>query len=627
MYQKTNHNTGNSQAPFSQQQLDLLPVAALIIYKEQVHSCNQAFTELYESTNAAHIIDQDILNFFPEQLPSGITAKQQQIQIAQQLTKQEKIVIESDLLSKNNNIIPVKINFSKNNFQSNYTVAIFEDLRQDQAYNIKPDIGHQKKAFQELAISEKKFKDTFEHAAIGISHISLDGYWLKVNNKICNILGYTEEELLDKNFKNITHPEDKTIDQDNLKDLILEKTNDYSIEKRYLHKNGEILWVNIGVSLAKNHQNEACYFICILEDISWRKKIIDELKHEKIKAELANSAKSTFLANMSHEIRTPMNAIIALTHLTLETELSKQQHSNLKKVQSAATLLLQIINDILDLSKAEAGKMSIQEKSISIAQIFNELQNLLQIKAQEKQLKLNFNTDNNIPEKLLGDATRISQILINLGSNAIKFTEQHGQITFSAYLNKVTEQQAELEFKVSDNGIGISKEQQNKLFDAFTQADESISRKYGGTGLGLAISKQLCEMMGGKIWVKSQLQQGSDFHFTISLPIDHTQTKLNYEEIITNTWPNESIAKQKNINNKKNSPPEKTLTLKSQFEHICLLLKNSDALAIEKLKQLHNGLGESSCTKELNLAIKAAINYDFDDALKELLKIKDSFAA
>ncbi len=260
-------------------------------------------------------------------------------------------------------------------------------------------------------------------------------------------------------------------------------------------------------------------------DVSDLKSIQNDLALAKEVAEEATRAKSDFLANMSHEIRTPMNAIIGMSNLALKTELTSKQHNYINKVNRSAESLLGIINDILDFSKIEAGKMDMEAVDFYLDDVMDNLSNLVGLKADDKGVELLFDIAVDVPMNLIGDPLRLGQILVNLGNNAVKFTDE-GEIVIKISVKDINADSVTLHFAVRDSGIGMTPEQQANLFQAFSQADSSTTRKYGGTGLGLTISKRLTEMMNGEIWVESEHQVGSTFQFTATFGLQSEKQTL-----------------------------------------------------------------------------------------------------
>ncbi len=500
------------------------------------------------------------------------------------------------------------------------------------------------------------FRAAFEHAPSGVSLAGLEGRLLRVNPSLCQMLGYSEEELLATKWEAYTHPDDMAVSREMVEKLMGDGLSPMELEKRYIKKNGTVIWVRIAVSLVRDDQGQAEYFVThtedvtkrkqaetarqhseekfrqmaehiqevfwmmnvdgseilyvspsyevvwgrtseslyrrplswlesihpddraqahsvfqrqllgeqidseyrigtpqgierwirdrafpiydddgqlyrvagIAEDITGHKRSEDLLRLAKEAAEAANRSKSEFLANMSHEIRTPMNGVVGMTELLLDTQLTAQQRESLNTVKESADSLLGVINSILDFSKIEAGRLELDPIRFSLRECLEESAKALAFRAHEKGLELACDIRPEVPDYVIGDPVRIRQVVVNILGNAIKFTER-GEVILEVQKEDVASDDLRLHFVVRDTGVGIRREKLTTIFEPFSQADGSTTRRFGGTGLGLTISARLVKAMRGTIWVVSEPGEGSSFHFVLRLT-ETTQTAERFAD-------------------------------------------------------------------------------------------------
>jgi PAS domain S-box-containing protein len=379
------------------------------------------------------------------------------------------------------------------------------------------DITERKQAEAALQASEAKFSQAFVASTYAIIITrAADGAIIEVNPAFETMVGYTRADVLGNTTLDLALWEDSR-DRQHFLALLTEQGRVDQQEYRFRKKGGAIM---IGLLSARPFTlNNERVLLGNLTDISERKRIEQELATAKDAAEAANRAKSQFLANMSHEIRTPMNAVIGLTHLALQTGLTPLQQDYLHKIYSSGQTLLGLINDILDLSKIEADRLELEQTPFGLVQVLDRVAAMTSLKAEEKGLAFGVHLDPATPIRLVGDPLRLGQILLNLVNNAVKFTEQ-GEVVVAVSPETQADDQVRLRFTVRDSGIGILTAEQPRLFEAFSQADGSTTRRYGGTGLGLAISKKLAELMGGDIRVTSVPGVGSTFTCRLPFALD-----------------------------------------------------------------------------------------------------------
>ncbi len=363
---------------------------------------------------------------------------------------------------------------------------------------------------------------------IGKNHIYLSERWAQILKKE-PVETITNMESL---FA-LVHPEETQLVQAKVTAVLRGEAAFYTAEHRVSTGDGHWVWISSnGKVVERDATGKAVRMAGSNTDITERKQIEESLRAAKETAEKASRAKSDFLANMSHEIRTPMNGIIGMTELALDTELNSEQKEYIGMVKASADALLDIINDILDFSKIEAGKLEIDSIDFSLHHMLSQTTRTMAVRARQKGLELLLNIAPEVPETLIGDPGRLSQIIINLVGNAIKFTDK-GEISINVVLGEhhPDPELTRLHISVRDTGIGISPDKLQSIFESFSQADTSTTRKYGGTGLGLTISTRLVEMMLGRIWVESQLGHGSTFHIEVLLSQAALQPKYDTDQL------------------------------------------------------------------------------------------------
>ena len=406
------------------------------------------------------------------------------------------------------------------------------------------DVTEKERAERELVQTKARLQAVLDAATqVSIISTDVDGVINLVNTGAERMLGYTKDEMLGNSpamFHLISEVEARGIElsrefgspiQGFEVFVAYARRGDHEErEWTYVRKDGQLLRVALSVTAKQDHEGNVNGFLGIAVDITTRHQAETELLKAKEAAEAANRAKSDFLANMSHEIRTPLNAIIGMTELVRDTELDVTQREYLSMVQESGESLLSVINDILDFSKIEAGKLSLERVNFDLRELLGDTMKSLALRAHRKRIELACHVTPVVPALIEGDPHRLRQVVVNLVGNAIKFTER-GEVVLDVDVEHIKDDELTLHFRVTDTGIGISPDQLHTIFEAFEQADTSTTRRYGGTGLGLAISSRLVDLMGGSVWVDSEVDRGSTFHFVARFWVSSPDYESNVSKI------------------------------------------------------------------------------------------------
>jgi PAS domain S-box-containing protein len=389
------------------------------------------------------------------------------------------------------------------------------DGKQQGQFGIYLDISQRVASESAIRASEELFRTLSAAAPVGIFRCDAQGQCVYVNERLAEMAGRSKESAMGFGWLDAVHPEDRDSQRE-----FWQKGIDLGIEMqaetRFLTPEGSINWVHLKWQPLHSPEGALIGFVGVLEDINQRRTEEQRLLGAKDAAEQASEAKSQFLANMSHEIRTPMNGILGMTELALETEMTAEQREYLGMVKVCAESMLEIIDDVLDFSKIENGKIELEDIPFALLDCIERAVLPLVSPAQKKGIALDWNVRGDPPAWVRGDPTRLRQVLINLLGNAVKFTNEGGVALTVECLPDLGDK-TQVRFAVADTGVGIQDENQQMIFEAFRQSDSSVTRKFGGTGLGLSISARLVSMMGGNILVDSRLGKGSVFSFTVAL--------------------------------------------------------------------------------------------------------------
>ena len=469
--------------------------ANLLMSENCFVDCNSAALRMFGYSTKAEIITLHPAEISPPDQPDGTpsrTAAEEKVAAALLTGKAQ---FEWSHRRKNGEVFPAEV----------YLTALTLHGQPMLLATVR-DSSERKRTETELRLAQF----SMERASDGVLWIDPQGRFIRVNEASCRILGRSREELLSLSVPDIDPLFRKEAWEAFWGEL--KTRGSITVEAQNETKLGKIVPVEISANYLEFEGKE--YVFAFQHDITERKRTEIELQRAKETADAANRAKSQFLANMSHEIRTPMNGIIGMTDLALDTPLSSEQREYLSMVKDSANSLLTLLNDILDFSKIEAGRLELDYLTFNLRKSLGGVVKTLAITAQQKGLELIFDVAPGVPASVGGDPGRLRQVLVNLVSNSIKFTER-GEIEVRVQTEAPSLEGTILRFSVRDTGIGVPEDKQHQIFDAFSQADSSTTRKYGGSGLGLTIAAQLVGLMGGKLWVESEAGKGSTFYFTV----------------------------------------------------------------------------------------------------------------
>ena len=478
-----------------------LPNAVIIIDQLGIVQEINTSTEKMFGYNKEEVIGQNVLIFIPERFQS---LHDQAINDYLQ-TGNPKVIgtgREAEAVRRDGSSFPIHL-----------SIGEFTTGNKRLFIGIIDDLSESNRLIKDLSLSRERSFLAQKFAQIGMWDWTIASGELYWSERIAPLFGYAPGALKTsyENFLNAIHPDDRE-QVVNAVNACVEKGEKYDIEHRVIWPDGTVRWLLERGDVIRDINSKPTRMLGVVQDITSRKELEQDIITAKEEAERAAHVKSIFLANMSHEIRTPMNAVVGLTDVVLETRLTPEQREHLTTVRSSANALLALLNDILDISKLESGKLTLEKTMFHLPRTLKDVLQTFRIAAREKALDLNLNIHPDLFHCLLGDPTRLRQILINLIGNGIKFTPK-GSVTLTVEMAE----EGVYHFTISDTGIGMNQSQIETIFDPFIQADQSTARRYGGTGLGTTISKQLVELMGGRIWAESTISQGSKFHFTVPL--------------------------------------------------------------------------------------------------------------